>query len=223
MGGRKRQVASRIEAEDTSSARYEIVEGDPLSARVVVENTSAIGRDDWQMIARVKGEMTCDEHAFHLVHELVVHEGDDEVFSRTYRAVDSARSRVGGRRAARRQRWRCIAAVAASPNVAATTTMPAAVVPASADAVPRISGTTISSVPRGAEHDRRAGVDVVREGPRAGATTTGNTAPQQRPTSAIRASAETTPGTQQQQQRRTDAGEAVIGISSHGSGCAGRR
>ena len=85
MGGRKRQVASRIEAEDTSSARYEIVEGDPLSARVVVENTSAIGRDAWQMIARVKGEMTCDEHDFHLVHELVVHEGDDQVFSRTYR------------------------------------------------------------------------------------------------------------------------------------------
>ena len=85
MGGRKRQVESRIEAEDTSSARYEIVEGDPLSARVVVENTSAIGRDEWQMIARVKGEMTCDEHDFHLVHELVVHEGDDQVFSRTYR------------------------------------------------------------------------------------------------------------------------------------------
>ena len=86
MGGRKRQVASRIEAEDTSTARYEIVEGDPLSARVVVENTSAIGRDEWQMIAHVQGEMTSDEHDFHLVHELVVHEGDDEVFSRTFRA-----------------------------------------------------------------------------------------------------------------------------------------
>ena len=56
MGGRKRQVESRIEAEDTSSARYEIVEGDPLSARVIVENTSAIGRDDWQMVAHVRGE-----------------------------------------------------------------------------------------------------------------------------------------------------------------------
>ena len=86
MGGRKRQVANRIECEDTSTARYSIVEGDPLSARVVVENTSAIGRDDWQMIAHVRGEMTCDEHAFHLVHELVVREGDDEVFSRTFRA-----------------------------------------------------------------------------------------------------------------------------------------
>jgi predicted acyl esterase len=85
-GGRKRQVANRIEAEDTSTARYSIVEGDPLSARVVVENTSAIGRDDWQMIAHVRGEMTSDEHAFHLVHELTVREGGDEVFSRTYRA-----------------------------------------------------------------------------------------------------------------------------------------
>jgi hypothetical protein len=86
MGGRKRQVASRIESEDTSSARYEIVEGDPLSARVVVENTSAIGRDDWQTVANVRGEMTCDEHHFHLVHELVVREDGDEVFSRTFRA-----------------------------------------------------------------------------------------------------------------------------------------
>ncbi|MDX6376799.1 MAG: uncharacterized protein QOE98_1102, partial [Gaiellaceae bacterium] len=85
-GGRKRQVANRIEAEDTSTARYSIVVGDPLSARVVVENTSAIGRDDWQMVAHVRGEMTSDEHAFHLVHELRVHEGGDEIFSRTYRA-----------------------------------------------------------------------------------------------------------------------------------------
>ena len=38
------------------------------------------------MIAHVRGEMTADEHAFHLVHELVVREGDDEVFSRTFRA-----------------------------------------------------------------------------------------------------------------------------------------
>jgi hypothetical protein len=85
-GGRTRQVANRIESEDTSTARYSIVEGDPLSARVVVENTSAIGRDDWQTIAHVRGEMTSDEHAFHLVHELTVREGGDEVFSRTYRA-----------------------------------------------------------------------------------------------------------------------------------------
>lgn len=61
MGGRKRQVASRIEAEDTSTARYSIVEGAPLSARVVVENTSAVGRGDWQMSAHVRGEMTSDE------------------------------------------------------------------------------------------------------------------------------------------------------------------
>ena len=34
------------------------------------------------MIAHVRGEeMTSDEHTFHLVHELVVREGDDEVCS----------------------------------------------------------------------------------------------------------------------------------------------
>jgi hypothetical protein len=30
--------------------------------------------------------MTCDVSAFHLVHELTVREGADEVFARTYRA-----------------------------------------------------------------------------------------------------------------------------------------
>ena len=86
MGGRRRLVDSRIECEDTSTARYTIVEGDPLSAHVEVENTSAVGRGGWQTVARVRGEMTCDVSAFHLVHELTVREGADEVFARTYRA-----------------------------------------------------------------------------------------------------------------------------------------
>lgn len=86
MGGRRRQTASRIEAEDTSTARYEIVEGDPLSARVVVENSSGVGRDDWRADAYVRGEMTCDAEAFHLVHELRVAEDGGDVWSRTFRA-----------------------------------------------------------------------------------------------------------------------------------------
>jgi predicted acyl esterase len=86
MGGRRRLVESRIECEDTSTARYTIVEGDPLSAHVEVVNTSAVGRGGWQTVARVRGEMTCDAVAFHLVHELTVREGADEVFARTYRA-----------------------------------------------------------------------------------------------------------------------------------------
>ena len=44
MGGRKRAGGKPHRDGDTSTARYSIVEGDPLSARVVVENTSAIGR-----------------------------------------------------------------------------------------------------------------------------------------------------------------------------------
>ena len=85
MGGRRLLTESRIETEDTSTARYTIVEGDPLSARVEVENTSAVGRGGWQTVARVRGEMTCDATHFHLVHELTVREGADEPFARTYR------------------------------------------------------------------------------------------------------------------------------------------
>jgi len=86
MGGRRRLLESRIESEDTSSARYTIVEGDPLSAHVEVVNTSAVGRGGWHTVARVRGEMTCDADTFYLVHELTVREGADEVFARTFRA-----------------------------------------------------------------------------------------------------------------------------------------
>jgi predicted acyl esterase len=86
MGGRQRLTESRIETEDTSTARYTIVEGDPLSGHVEVINTSSVGRGGWQTVARVRGEMTCDATHFHLVHELTVREGADEPFARTYRA-----------------------------------------------------------------------------------------------------------------------------------------
>ena len=70
-GGRTR-YPNGIEYEDTSVATYSIVEGDPLSARVRVENTSGHGRGDWQVSIRAVGTMTCTATTFLVTSELEV-------------------------------------------------------------------------------------------------------------------------------------------------------
>ena len=82
-GGRTR-YPNGIEYEDTSVATYSIVEGDPLSARVRVENTSGHGRGDWQVSIRAVGTMTCTATTFLVTSELEVSEGATPVFARTW-------------------------------------------------------------------------------------------------------------------------------------------
>ena len=84
-----RRVSTRcpngIEYEDTSVATYWIVEGDPLSARVRVENTSrARPRGDWQVEIRAAGTMTCTAAEFLVTSELEVREEARPVFARTW-------------------------------------------------------------------------------------------------------------------------------------------
>jgi uncharacterized protein len=82
-GGRSR-LANGLEYEDTSVATYSIVEGDPLSARVRVVNTSFTARDRWQVSISAIGTMTCSETTFLVTSELEVVEGATRVFSRTW-------------------------------------------------------------------------------------------------------------------------------------------
>ena len=82
-GGRTR-YPNGIEYEDTSVATYSIVEGDPLSARVRVENTSGHGLGDWQVSIRAVGTMTCTATTFLVTSELEVNEGATRVFARTW-------------------------------------------------------------------------------------------------------------------------------------------
>jgi hypothetical protein len=82
-GGRTR-YPNGIEYEDTSVATYSIVEGDPLSARVRVENTCGHGRGDWQVSIRAVGTMTCTATTFLVTSELEVTEGATPVFARTW-------------------------------------------------------------------------------------------------------------------------------------------
>ena len=82
-GGRSR-LANGLEYEDTSVATYSIVEGDPLSARVRVVNTSFTARDRWQVSISAIGTMTCTATTFLVTSELEVVEGATRVFSRTW-------------------------------------------------------------------------------------------------------------------------------------------
>ncbi|HUZ83349.1 MAG TPA: CocE/NonD family hydrolase [Gaiellales bacterium] len=61
--------------EDTSIARYSIVEDDPLSARVEVVNTSVSGRGDWRVDIRSSGVMTATASEFLVSSRLEVLEG----------------------------------------------------------------------------------------------------------------------------------------------------
>jgi hypothetical protein len=82
-GGRSR-LANGIEYEDTSVVTYAIRDDDPLSARVEVDNTSSMGRDDWRVDIVSTGRMTCTATHFETVSELAVTENGEPVFSRTW-------------------------------------------------------------------------------------------------------------------------------------------
>ncbi len=70
--------------EDTSVARYSIVDGDPLSARVEVENTSGYGRDDWRVHIRATGVMTSTATHFLATSRLEVYEGETRIAARAW-------------------------------------------------------------------------------------------------------------------------------------------
>ena len=70
--------------QDTSVATYAITDGDPLSAEVVVENTSVGGRPGSRVDIRSKGVMTCTATHFLVTSELEVRERGRRIFARTW-------------------------------------------------------------------------------------------------------------------------------------------
>jgi putative CocE/NonD family hydrolase len=70
--------------EDTSVATYAIVEGDPLSARVEVRNTSDYGRGDWRVHVEATGVMTSTATHFLVSSRLDVYEGDTRIAVRAW-------------------------------------------------------------------------------------------------------------------------------------------
>ena len=70
--------------EDTSVARYSIVEGDPLSARVEVSNTADYGRGDWRVHIEATGVMTSTATHFLVSSRLDVYEGETRIAARAW-------------------------------------------------------------------------------------------------------------------------------------------
>ena len=84
MGGLFRLEEDGIESEDAATARYSIVEGDPLSARVECEGRAIIGRGDWNTRVEVTGLMTSTAREFLVTQTLDAYEGETRVFARTW-------------------------------------------------------------------------------------------------------------------------------------------
>ncbi len=68
----------------TVASRYEIREGDPLSARHETDWVYRFARAGWSVRIESTGEMTCSAEAFRLVREVRAFEGPERVFARRW-------------------------------------------------------------------------------------------------------------------------------------------
>jgi len=84
LGGSSRLVGIDLDTSDSSHTVYSITEGDPLSAAVRFRASSGMGRGDWTTRSEVTSSMTSDAESFHVETELRVHEGDEEIFTRSW-------------------------------------------------------------------------------------------------------------------------------------------
>jgi putative CocE/NonD family hydrolase len=95
LGGTNHDDATGTEITFEADAVYEICEDDPLSARVVCTNATALVRaaDGWDGRSETRTEMTCDAERFHVSSTLRVLDAGEETFTRTW---TFAVPRVGG-------------------------------------------------------------------------------------------------------------------------------
>ena len=63
-------------------ARYEIIDGDPLSARCETYYRIEIARPDATVVHESRGDLTCDATHFRVRMDVVLHEDGQEVFRR---------------------------------------------------------------------------------------------------------------------------------------------
>jgi hypothetical protein len=86
LGGVNRDERTGTEITFEADAVFEIVEDDPLSARVVCTNVTALRRDSdgWDGRTDARTEMTCDASSFHIASTLRVLDRGAETFARTW-------------------------------------------------------------------------------------------------------------------------------------------
>jgi putative CocE/NonD family hydrolase len=82
--GRWRQIANDLVYESTTTTRFRIVEGDPLSARIRCERAFNIGRGDWQTHVEVWSEQRSDLTTFYVDSACEAFVGSERLFSRTW-------------------------------------------------------------------------------------------------------------------------------------------
>jgi predicted acyl esterase len=81
-GSHRLLVDADLECEDWSTDTFEIVDDDPLSARVTCEWEVAVGRGTWRTRIRTWSELTADATAFHTVNRLQAYEDGELIFER---------------------------------------------------------------------------------------------------------------------------------------------
>jgi hypothetical protein len=79
-GSHRLLVDADLECEDWSTDTFEIVDGDPLSARVTCEWEVAVGRGAWRTRVRTWSELTADATDFHTVNRVQAYEDGVLVF-----------------------------------------------------------------------------------------------------------------------------------------------
>jgi hypothetical protein len=84
VGGHRRLVDSGVEMDDTHVTTYRIVDGDPLSASVRVQCSSALGRGAWRTRVETDSEMTATAEELVVHHRLDAYEDDRRISSRTW-------------------------------------------------------------------------------------------------------------------------------------------
>jgi uncharacterized protein len=84
LGGSLRLVDADLESSDASHCVYEVVDGDPLSAKVEFRASSGMGRGDWSMLSEVTSSMRSDRDSFLVETRLDVSENEQQIFSREW-------------------------------------------------------------------------------------------------------------------------------------------
>jgi hypothetical protein len=84
VGGHRRLKGSGIEMDDTHVTTYRIADGDPLSAAVRVQCSSALGRGEWRTRVETDSRMSSTATEFVVEQRLNAYEGDELVRSRSW-------------------------------------------------------------------------------------------------------------------------------------------
>ncbi|OLS40088.1 CocE/NonD family hydrolase [Bacillus sp. MRMR6] len=84
--GARRLPSNGIEYGSVNRNVYSIKDGDPLSAAVRCEWSLHVGRGEWQTRLESVSTMTADAEQFFITNELIAFEGEEQVFSKTWKS-----------------------------------------------------------------------------------------------------------------------------------------